>query len=83
LVTNNLKDFPFSELTKFGLEAVNADTFLTDLLDLADDAVRAAIRQQSADTRNPPLTVEYILDALSRSGAPHFVQAFMISASDK
>jgi predicted nucleic acid-binding protein len=34
IVTNNLKDFPFSYLSQFGLSAKSADEFITDTIDL-------------------------------------------------
>ena len=43
IVTNNLKDFPDSVLTQFGLEAVTPDRFLQDMLDLAPTIVHRVI----------------------------------------
>src|SRR5690554_2643511 len=40
IVTNNLKDFPDDYLDSFGLKAVCADDFLTDIIDLNAKGVR-------------------------------------------
>ncbi|MDR3203041.1 MAG: PIN domain-containing protein [Bifidobacteriaceae bacterium] len=75
IVTNNLRDFPETALEPFGLHAVDADTFLRDMLDLAPEAMIHAIKQQAADTAKPPLSTDDVLIALGRAGAREFVSA--------
>ena len=72
IITNNVRDFPSHELDKYGLHAVTPDEFLLDQLDLAPATVVNAVGQQAADTRRPQLTVDNVLDALSRASAPTF-----------
>ena len=74
IITNNVGDFPSEQLDKYGLHAVTPDEFLLDQLDLAPAAVLNAVRQQAADTRRPPLTVDDILDSLSRASVDAFAQ---------
>lgn len=45
IVTNYLKDFPNSYMTGFGLRAISADDFLTDLIDLNQSSAVEAFRR--------------------------------------
>jgi predicted nucleic acid-binding protein len=74
IITDNVRDFPSHELDKYGLHAVTPDEFLLDQLDLAPATVLNAVRQQAADTRRPRLTVDDVLDSLSRSSARTFAE---------
>jgi predicted nucleic acid-binding protein len=74
IITNNVRDFPSHELDKYGLHAVTPDEFLLDQLDLAPGTVLDVIGQQAADARRPQLTVDNVLDALSRAAAPTFAE---------
>jgi hypothetical protein len=38
------------------------------------DAMMEVVRDQVADTKDPPLSVEYVLDSLTMAGAPGFVK---------
>jgi predicted nucleic acid-binding protein len=49
IVTRNLKDFPAERLQPFGLEAVDPDQFLCDMLDLAPQTMAAVIADQAGD----------------------------------
>lgn len=70
IVTENLRDFPCSELQKYGIEAQTADDFLCDAIDLSPTRVHQAVTYAAAALKNPPRTVDDILDSLSRCGAP-------------
>ncbi|MCL2780270.1 MAG: PIN domain-containing protein [Actinomycetia bacterium] len=76
IVTNNLKDFPAEELSKFALEAVGVDSFLRDMLDLYPDDLEWVIARQARSTSNPPLTDADVLESLARAGAPGFVHDY-------
>lgn len=68
IVTNNLKHFPETYLTAFGLSARNADDFITDLIDLnPQNAVKAFIEMVS-HKKNPPLNELQVLDKLRERG---------------
>jgi predicted nucleic acid-binding protein len=61
IVTYNLRDFPSSELAKFGIEAWHPDEFVEFLLNAEPDAALDAIRELRARLRRPPRTQnEYI-----------------------
>lgn len=71
VVTNNLRDFvPLPE----GIEAQSPDDFLCNLFDLDPDGFVALLQDQSADLRNPPVSMERLLDRLDRA-VPEFAQA--------
>ncbi len=68
IVTFNLKDFPVERLAAYGVEARHPDDFVFDLLDLAPGAVLSAVNAQLAGLKNPPQTVEQLLDTLRSQG---------------
>jgi len=75
IVTNNLADFPPVSLTPFAIEAQSPDQFLSDLLALDRELVGEILAQQATALRNPPKTVEEILDELARI-VPEFVARY-------
>lgn len=62
IVTNNLKDFPAEYLATFGLSAMNADDFLTDIIDLNHEQAVSAFRKLVLNRRNPDLDEYQVLD---------------------
>lgn len=68
IVTMNLKDFPDSALSQFGIEAQHPDEFLFDLMDLDTAAVVSAASKHRASLKNPRLTAQEYLDMLVRQG---------------
>lgn len=68
IVTFNLKDFPGDRLRKYGLEAQHPDDFVFDLLDLAPGAVLSAVRAQRSALKNPPQTLDELMDTLRGNG---------------
>jgi predicted nucleic acid-binding protein len=73
LVTFNLKDFPEEKLILTGVEAVHPDEFLLDQLDMHPGLALQVLREQSADTKHPPLDLQAVLNLLERCGVPQFV----------
>lgn len=71
MVTANLKHFPAAACEPFGIEAIAPDDLLCRLLESSAPTVIRMVRQFSDDTSNPPMSVDDVLDAISRS-APHF-----------
>ena len=72
IVTSNMRDFPAESLTSFSIEAQTPDQYLMDLLDLDHEQVTNVLGQQARALRNPPKTVNDILNELARF-APNFV----------
>jgi hypothetical protein len=79
IVTANLADFPTEALEPFNMEPQSPDQFVHDLVDLAPGRVAAVVQQQSAALRNPPRTVEDLLDDLSGNGLPRAAAALRAS----
>lgn len=75
IVTNNLKDFPGSALSRLNLEAQHPDHFLLGQLDLDADRVMGALSEQAAATRSPALDLEAVLERLERCGVADFSTA--------
>lgn len=75
IVTSNISDFPTESLASFSIETQTPDQFQTDLLDLDHEQVRDVLTKQAQALRNPPKTVNDILNQLERF-APTFVGQF-------
>jgi len=74
IVTQNRRHFPSHALAPYGIEAQSADTFLQSLFDLAPTVIERVITEQASDLKNPPQSVEQVLNNLSLE-APAFVRA--------
>lgn len=72
IVTDNLKHFPSTSLSQFRVEAQSADQFLTYLYDLFPDSMVEVLQTQAGGLRNPPMSVDSLLDLLQKS-VPTFV----------
>lgn len=75
IVTYNLKDFPQPALALFGIEAQHPDEFIRHLIDLNEIAVCTAVQQQRLALKNPPKSVEELLDILALQELPLTVAA--------
>jgi NADPH:quinone reductase-like Zn-dependent oxidoreductase len=71
IVTSNLRHFPARALASFNVEAQSPDEFLTTLAGLAPRAMVRILREQAAALKNPPLTVDEVLDDIGLQ-APGF-----------
>ena len=80
IVTFNLSDFPAETLQQYGIEAQHPDDFITHLVDLAPSAVCKAAKNQRANLKNPPLSVEELLAAYERRGLAQTVAELRIYA---
>lgn len=72
IVTANLSDFPADVLRPYGPEAISADEFLLNQLDLAPTIVLRVLEAQASATQNPAVTTDMLLNALARGGAQQF-----------
>lgn len=66
IVTFNLKDFPATSLQPLNVQALHPDDFVLSLIDIDENAVCEAARKQRANLRNPPKTVNQLLDGLEK-----------------
>lgn len=66
IVTLNLADFPEQELDRFGIEPQHPDEFITHLIDLHAGAVIDAVRRQRRALKNPPYSVDELLECLRK-----------------
>jgi hypothetical protein len=73
IVTYNLKDFPADAINKYGIEAQHPDEFIMHLLDLAPGFVCASVKSQRQNLKNPPKSVDELLEALERQSLPQTV----------
>lgn len=70
IVTNNVDDFPVEVLASFGLEAIELDDFLLDIIDHSPGEVTLVIQEMAHDMKNPAITPREVLHALATAGAP-------------
>lgn len=70
IVTFNLDDFPAAVLLAFGIEALNPDDFIMRLLNLSPETVCLAVQRQRQSLRNPPKTVDELLETLRQQKLP-------------
>ena len=68
IVTHNLKDFPRDKLAPYNVEAMDPDTFVLDLLDLAPGRVLQALNEQQGALKRPPQSMEELLETLAGNG---------------
>ncbi|WP_340645998.1 PIN domain-containing protein [Phenylobacterium sp.] len=76
IVTSNLKDF--AKLPP-GVTAISPDDFLCLLLEKTPQALAVALTAQVARLKNPPMTLEVLLDRLAEL-TPSFVAAWKASS---
>ena len=72
IVTANLADFPPKAAAEHGLDILSPDDFLLDLLDLTPTLVLTVLADQVSGYRREPTTIDGLMVALARSGAPGF-----------
>lgn len=70
IVTENLKDFPESELDKYGVMAVSADDFLSSTFELYPAEALAAMRLMRTTYKNPPFSPGEFIFELQSKGLP-------------
>lgn len=68
VVTDNLDDFPTAILRGWDIEALSADDFVLDQIDLNPKVVWSCIQQIADAWRNPPGHTADVLAKLERSG---------------
>jgi predicted nucleic acid-binding protein len=73
IVTFNLKHFPESAISKYGIEAQHPDEFLNYQLDLASNLVCVAAKRHRASLKRHSKTVEEYLETLEAQGLPQTV----------
>ncbi len=68
IVTQNLKDFPYSVLEPFGITALHPDEFLLHQLELEPLFVLPAFKAMRARLKNPLFTPEAFADSMNKNG---------------
>lgn len=68
IVTDNLKDYPVSQLAPFDIKPSNTDEFLADVIDLDLPRATTAIRSMRERLKNPTITAEVLLTRMDGIG---------------
>lgn len=82
VVTENVRDFPHSMLSRLGLEAIRVDDFLLRLLEDHPKTTRHVLAEQATALSNPRVSTSELLLMLERAGAPAFAAAVRSSDQD-
>ena len=61
IVTENIRDFPDSELKSYDIVAIKADEFITELTTDKNDVLWKALTNQQRNLKNPPQTAEQLI----------------------
>lgn len=75
IVTYNLKDFPSECLDSFGLEAVDPDTFIADMIDLSPELCCDAFREMVLGKNKPPYSESEYLEIFRKNGLDQTAEA--------
>ena len=73
IVTYNLSDFPFSSLSKYGIDTKHPDEFLRYLIDLAPAKFIKTIKETRLSLKNPPKNSNEYLTILEKQSLPQTV----------
>jgi predicted nucleic acid-binding protein len=76
IVTYNLKDFPDHELERWNIEAKHPDEFVMESIDIAPGIVVQCLTEQAASLKNPPQSVNDVLERLREAQLVRSVAAF-------
>ncbi len=68
IVTSNLRHFPAEDLQAWDIDPKSPDEFVRDQISLDRSVVYAAVQQIADSWRNPPGSVDDVLERLERSG---------------
>lgn len=82
LITFNTKDFPRPIVDQFGIEVMDPDAFVLDLLGRYPGQVYAAARAQRSNLTKPLRVVSDYLDDLARGGLRQTADALRASGED-
>ncbi len=75
ILTYNLKDFPVSSLSKYGITAQHPDKFLTQYMDIQPAIICNAIKKLRTSLKNPPMSLEQYLEVLKKQSLSNFVNS--------
>ncbi|MCX7084439.1 MAG: hypothetical protein NTY69_02770 [Methylococcales bacterium] len=78
IITFNLKDFPYAELSKYDIEAIHPDEFIYSQIDLAPAIACGAIKRQRESLKNPPKSKDEFLAILQKQQLPQTVSALKV-----
>ena len=68
IVTENSQDFPAEVLARYNIEAVGADDFIADILDLAGSEAITALRLMRERFQNPAITPGTLIRKIEQRG---------------
>ena len=68
IVTENAKDFPLTALLPFNVSIISTDSFLNQIYNKYDLLVIKAIKTMRARLKNPPKSVDELLDIFKSNG---------------
>lgn len=82
IVTENLTDFPTEACDPWDVNAMSADEFLCVLFHKDPRSILQILKDQAGSLRNPPKSLDELLEMLERAGANEFVEAVKAELSE-
>lgn len=73
ILTFNLRDFPDSALSVYGIQAQHPDEFIEEILRHSFNSVCAVFKRQRESLRNPHVSANELLSTLEKQGLPRSV----------
>ena len=74
IVTENLRDFPMAQIRRYGVTAMDSDTFLSERFAEDPHDAYAAISRLIGAKQHPPRTMDEEINTLQRLGMHKFAQ---------
>jgi len=68
IITYNLKDFPALALSRYGIDSLHPDEFLSSLIATVPGSVCSVIKRQRESLRRPPCTAVELLEIFAGHG---------------
>ena len=68
IITYNLKDFPAEALSRYGIESLHPDEFLSSLVATVPGSVCSVFKRQRESLRRPPYTAVELLEVFEGHG---------------
>lgn len=80
IITYNLKDFPNTYLSEYGISALHPDLFISDLIQSHPVETCLAVRRHRASLRNPPKSIVEYFETLKQQRLPETINQLLIYA---
>lgn len=71
IVTDNLKHFPKSSLSRHNIEAMSSDNFIADTIEISPPLAMSALKGMRNRFKNPKMNASEFIQAIKSNGLPN------------